>query len=430
MKNQKILRNIYDAALKSVDPAACVKKHIDYVRQTYEETGFERLFVVAFGKAAYAMCKAVEESIGDLINEGVAVTKYDHGGELERIKVLEASHPLPDENGIQAGWEIADLLENAGDDTLVLCLISGGGSSLLVSPCDTLTLEDQQKTTDLLLKAGAEISEINCVRKHISKVKGGRLAEIASPASVISLILSDVVGDSLDVIASGPTAPDTSSFKEAMNVMGKYQLRGQAPPAVLNYLSAGALGLVAETPKAENDVFCRVKNTVIGSNALALEGAKEKAEALGFVTEILTDSLFGDAGEIAIKMADFALEKKKSSPDSPLCYISGGETTVNVTGKGKGGRNMELALTFAEKIKGSEGITLLSAGTDGTDGSTDAAGAIVDGETVEMAESDGFMAQSYIENNDSYRFFKNIDGLLITGPTGTNVMDVQILIVE
>ncbi|MBE9502589.1 MAG: glycerate kinase, partial [Proteobacteria bacterium] len=394
-------------------------------------TGFERLFVIAAGKAAYSMCKAVEETLGDIINEGVAITKYDHGGELERIKLYEASHPLPDENGIIATREVIDLLENADEDTLVLCLISGGGSSLLVSPCDGITLEDKKKTTNLLLRAGADIKDLNCVRKHLSKVKGGRLAEIAAPASVISFILSDVIGDSLDVIASGPTVPDSSNYLDALRVMEKYEIRDQTPPSVLNMLSAGSIGLVGDTPKAGDEMFCRVKNDIICNIMSALEGAKLKAEELGFITEIRSSRIEGEAREAALTLADFAIKKKKSGGgNKPLCFISGGETTVHVKGQGKGGRNMEFALAFAERIKGIEGIALLSAGTDGTDGPTDAAGAIVDGQSDVIAQQEGCDMKVYLNNNDSYSFFEKTEGLLITGPTGTNVMDIQIVLIN
>lgn len=431
MNRKEALRAIFDSALKAADPYACVKKNIGYVRETYEETGFERLFVIAVGKAAYSMCLAVEESLGDIINEGVAITKYDHGGELERIKFYEASHPLPDENGIIATREVVDLLENADEDTLVLCLISGGSSSLLVAPCEGITLEDKKKTTNLLLRAGADIKDLNCVRKHLSKVKGGRLAEIAAPASVISFILSDVIGDPLDVIASGPTVPDSSNYLDALRVMEKYKIRDHTPPSVLNLLSAGSMGLICDTPKTGDEMFCRVKNDIICNNITALEGAKLKAEELGFVTRIRSSRIEGEARGVALKMADFAIKKKRSgSGKKALCFISGGETTVHVKGQGTGGRNMELALVFAERIKGIEGIALLSAGTDGTDGPTDAAGAIVDGQSAVIAQQEGYDMKVYLNNNDSYSFFEKTEGLLVTGPTGTNVMDIQIVLIN
>lgn len=431
LDSKEAVKIIFEAAVRAVNPYSCVVSHLDGIRETCERSGFEKLYIAAFGKAAYAMCRAAEEKLGGGITEGVAITKYGHGGSLRKIKIFEASHPIPDKSGVEASREVVDLLESADEKTLVLCLVSGGGSALLASPCEGITLEDKRKTTDLLLKSGAEINELNAVRKHISSVKGGRLAEIASPAPVISLILSDVIGDSLDVIASGPTAPDSSTFKDALQIIERYKLKDHTPPSVVNLLTAGSIGMIGETPKPDSEIFTRVKNSIIGNNKIALKAAEQKAEDLGFAAEIKSAEVAGEARDVAKEMAVFALNKKnKISPGKPLCYISGGETTVSVKGSGMGGRNMELALAFAQAIKGVEGITLLSAGTDGTDGPTDAAGAIVDGMTVPQSEVAGLNAGTYLENNDSYNFFKRAGGLLMTGPTGTNVMDVQIMIVE
>lgn len=430
MNKKKAAKTIFEAAIKAIDPYLGVKNQLPGIRETYEEMGFERLYVVAFGKAAFGMCRAVEEELGDFITEGMAITKYGHGGKLDKIKIFEASHPLPDQNGLEASNRLIDLLKSANEKTFILCLISGGGSSLLVSPDEHITLEDKQKTTDLLLKAGAEINDLNCVRKHLSRVKGGRLAEIAASASVVALILSDVIGDPLDVIASGPTSPDPTSFKEALDIIEKHNIKDVTPPAVLNLLSAGNIGMVEETPNPESEIFMRVKNCIIGNNRIALDAAKRRAEELGFDTVMRSSTVTGEAREVGLEMAGFAMEVSRGKGPKTLCYISGGETTVSVRGKGKGGRNMELALAFAEKIKGEDGITLLSAGTDGTDGPTDAAGAIVDGSTVPDVAADGFDAGEYLEENDSYTYFKKAGGLLITGPTGTNVMDIQILLID
>ncbi len=429
MDAKKEAGKIFQAAIEAVDPCRCVAEHIDYVRETYGRMGFERLFVIAFGKAAWPMCRAVEASLGDMINEGVAITKYDHGGPLQRIRLYEASHPIPNLHGVEGTREIIDLLSHADEKTLLLCLISGGGSALLVAPCDGIDLEDKQKTTDLLLNAGAEIGELNAVRKHLSAVKGGRLAELASPASVISLILSDVINDPLDVIASGPTSPDLSSFRDALDVLEKYKVRDYTPPSVMNLFTAGSVGMIAETPKGESEIFSRVKNEIIGSNRIALNAAKKAAESLGLKAVISSADLKGEAKKIGEQLAAFAVkEKDRLLPGEKCCFISGGETTVTVRGEGKGGRNMELALAFALKINGLEGITLLSAGTDGTDGPTDAAGAVVDGRSVERGRGCGLDADEHLKNNDSYHFFRKTGELLITGPTGTNVMDLQILL--
>lgn len=423
--------SIFDAAIKAVDPYVCVKEHIEEVKELYRYGEYEELFVVAAGKGAYAMCKAAEEELGELITKGIAVTKYGHGGKLHIIELMEASHPLPDDKGVLAGEKIVDLLRGGKEKRLLLCLISGGGSALLVAPVEGVSLEDKKKTTDLLLKAGAEIDELNCVRKHLSRLKGGRLAQMAAPATVISFILSDVIGDPLDIIASGPTSADRSTFAEALQIIEKYKIKDYTPPSVLNFFTAGSVGMVEDTPKPDSDVLDRVKNKIIGNNSIALEAAKEKALELGYEVEVTTSTLSGEAKKVAQEMAKEAtLRKKALKAGEKRCLISGGETTVTVKGDGKGGRNMELALVFAHMIKGEKGITLLSAGTDGTDGPTDAAGAIVDGSTVINAEAKGLVTDDYLKNNDSYHYFSKSSGLLKTGPTGTNVMDIQVLIVE
>jgi glycerate 2-kinase len=323
-------------------------------------------------------------------------------------------------------------LKTADDKTLVICLISGGGSALLVAPYPGITLDEKQRTTDLLLKAGADISELNTVRKHISKIKGGRLAEIAYPARIKSLILSDVIGDRLDVIASGPTSPDKTTYEDALKVIEKFSVSDGIPPNVLDILHRGLLGLIPETPKENSIIFRSVENIIIGSNRKALEAAETKADELNFQAKIMSAEIMGEARDVGRRLAKTALEIRDTSGTNDgkkTCIISGGETTVTVRGAGIGGRNMELALAFAIEIEGSDGITLLSAGTDGTDGPTDAAGAIVDGATTKKAKSIGLDPCEYLENNDSYNFFRQIDALFITGPTGTNVMDIQIMVI-
>lgn len=331
---------------------------------------------------------------------------------------------MPDENGLRGTEEIVRLLKNVDENTLVVCLISGGGSALLVSPYEGITLDEKQKITELLLNAGADIYELNTVRKHLSKVKGGRLAEIAYPVKVISQILSDVIGDRLDVIASGPTAPDKTTYNHAIKVLEKYRLIDKAPGSIIDVLQNGAKGLIPETPNDDNPVFEKVENIIIGSNIKALEAANEKAESLGLNPEIISSEITGEARDAGKWLTDIARSKRSN------CLISGGETTVTIKGSGSGGRNMELALAFAMEIEEIEGITLLSAGIDGTDGPTNAAGAIVDGQTVLKAKKIGLNPEEYLNNNDSYNFFKKIDELLITGPTGTNVMDTQIIVIR
>jgi len=452
MDTGKNVYEIFFSALRAVDPFFIVKENADRIYPEIINGKFKRVILAGFGKASFQMAGAVEESIGsDLITDGVVITKYGHITKDDarstiqdtgKIRVFEAGHPIPDENGLKATGEAVSLLKNADRGTLVLCLISGGGSALLVSPYTGITLNEKQIITGLLLKSGADITELNAVRKHISGVKGGRLAEIVYPAKVISLIISDVIGDKLDVIASGPTSADNSTFQDAIDVIHKYNLKEKTPVSILETLKKGREGLIPETPKKNNPVFKNVQNIIIGSNQTALNAAQGRAQALGFQTEILSSEISGEARDVGKWLAEKAIkckgtEAQRSKAQTCLpagrgtkCLISGGETTVTVTGNGKGGRNTELALSFAREIQDIEGITLLSAGTDGTDGPTDAAGAIVDGSTIEKAKSLGLDPDEYLADNDSYNFFKKIDSLLITGPTGTNVMDVQIVLVE
>lgn len=442
MDKKEIAGKIFREALKSVDPAFIVKGYAGKVHSYYLMKGFTSLVIAGFGKAAYQMAKAVEEMFdSDLIRGGIVVTKYGHAksqlsavsdqqsGELKKIKVLEAAHPVPDENGFKAAEEVISLLKEADKNTLVLCLISGGGSALFVSPCDGVTLSEKQAITDLLLKAGADITELNSVRKHLSAVKGGRLAEIVYPAEIISLIISDVIGDKLDVIASGPTAPDPSTYQDALDVLKKFYLLDKAPGSIVNIFKKGTDGTIPDTPKDDNPVFQNVQNIIIGSNKIAIDAAYKEAEVLGLDAEIISSELAGDAKEAGKWLAKKALEEHSNSSSRSKCLISGGETTVIVKGNGKGGRNTELALSFAMEIDGIEGVTFLSAGTDGTDGPTDAAGAVVDGKTISKAKELGLNPQKFLDNNDSYNFFKKTGSLLITGPTGTNVMDIQIAVI-
>ena len=431
MNHKHILKNLFFVGLKTVDPYTVVKDYIDEVLSEYKTGKYETLLTVGFGKAAYKMALAVEESLGDLLTTAMVITKYGHGGRLKKIKVEEARHPIPDENGLKATKRMIELLKkNATEKTLVLCLISGGGSALLVAPYEGVTLEEKKVVTTLLLKAGADIEELNTVRKHISRVKGGRLAEHCYPAKIVSFILSDVIGDHLETIASGPTAPDETTYKHALTVLKKYNLFKNVPPNVLDLLRKGEKGIIPETLKKDNPVLKKVTNIIVGNNKKALNAIKNQAIKLGFNAQIISTEIHGEAREVAKSLATRALKVKKTSDNLPVCLISGGETTVTVKGSGMGGRNTELALAFALEIAGTKGITLLSAGSDGTDGITDAAGAIVNADTIYKAKNLGLNPKTYLENNDSYSFFKKTGELFITGPTGTNVMDIQIILVE
>lgn len=425
---QETAKQIFRTALASVDPRRAVQHHQDTISDILKQVDCPTVRVAGFGKAACAMAAATEELLYDRIDRGIIITPRGHCQEvhtLQKMRLHEGGHPIPDENGLAGTVELVQLLKGSTQHNLVVCLISGGGSALLVAPYEGITLTDKKQVTRLLLHAGATIDELNTVRKHLSRVKGGRLAEIARPARMVSLIISDVVGDHLDIIASGPTAPDESTFTDALQVIEKYRLAATVPAAVINVLTRGAQGLIPETPKQGDAIFNRVDNIIIASNKTALEAARAEAVQLGYPAEIITAELTGEAREAGRRLAQRALGMNR-----PACLISGGETTVTVTGGGTGGRNLELALAFAQEIQDAPGITLLSAGTDGKDGSADAAGALVDGETIARARAQGLVPEAYLSENDSYNFFRQVGGLLITGPTGTNVMDVQIIIVD
>jgi glycerate 2-kinase len=429
---RELLSELFSLSVRAVHPYESVLGRARKVASAYTGGNYGRLLAVGFGKAACAMAKALEASLGEEPYDGLVITKYGHCtmDRPERARLFEAGHPLPDENGLRATARAMGLLKGAGAETLVLCLVSGGGSALLVSPVEGIALREKQEVTEMLLRAGADINELNTVRKHLSRVKGGRLAELAHPAGVVSLILSDVIADKLDVIASGPTAPDGTTYADALGVLEKYHLTGRVPQAVMDILRRGGEGLLPETPKPGDRVFERVENIIIGNNKMALEAARQGAMKRGFQTEVISSELTGEAREAGAWLAGKAIEAAKKAPGRRLCLISGGETTVTVTGSGKGGRNTELALAFAMEVDGVEGISFLSAGTDGTDGPTDAAGAIVDGKTTSIARAMGIDPERHLAENDSYNFFKKAGGLLVTGPTGTNVMDIQIVLIE
>ncbi|HEX7538926.1 MAG TPA: glycerate kinase [Syntrophales bacterium] len=427
--------DIFKAALDAVDPYAAVKNYIDRIRTICREESLKKIYVVGLGKAAYPMTHALVDAMRDRITAGVVVTKYGHASDgplLDNITIFEAGHPVPDENGVAGASRAVELLRGADRDTLVICLISGGGSALFVAPSEGLTLDDKQVMTRILLKGGADVIELNTVRKHLSRVKAGRLAEAASPARVLSLILSDVIGDPLDFIASGPTSPDTTTWADALAIVTRYDTAGEMPQKILQLLRDGSEGKMPDTPKKGNPLFDRVENIIIGSNRIATEAARKKAMELGYEPVVLTTELQGEARDAARWLYRQVLESQSclASGRKKICLIAGGETTVTVRGTGLGGRNTEMALAFAMAIEGTSGITFLSAGTDGTDGPTDAAGAIVDGRTIPKAGSLGLDPQSFLDDNDSYHFFEKTGSLFKTGPTGTNVMDLQIILIE
>ncbi len=430
--------SIFESAVAAVDAQECLKRFVRLDGRmlriggaAYNLESFERVLVVGTGKASPRMGVALEAELGDRISDGVINTKYGHAEPLDRIRIVECGHPVPDEAGVRGTGEILAALEGADDRTLVICLISGGGSALMPAPSEGISLHEKQDTTRLLLECGANIVELNAVRKHLSRVKGGGLARVAFPATVVSLMLSDVIGDPMDVIASGPTVPDTSTFKNCVEIIHKYEVSNRLPEAVRKRFEAGLAGEIPETPKPGDAVLERCHNVIVGSNGLAVAAAAGRARDLGYNTLVLSTRLEGEAREVAHVYSAIGKEILTSGAPvaAPACVIAGGETTVTVRGNGKGGRNQELVLAGAMHLSGWEGTVLFSGGTDGTDGPTDAAGAIADAGTVTRAESAGLSAIESLKNNDSYHFFQPLDDLVMTGPTGTNVADVAFVMV-
>jgi hydroxypyruvate reductase len=419
---RKHARTIFQAALSAADPAGAVERHLK--RRDFSR--FRDIYVVGAGKAGASMAQAAERVLGRRIAAGLLNVKYGHTVKLRRIELNECGHPVPDLNGVAGAERIAGIAAGAGKDDLVICLISGGASALLPAPAEGITLEEKQATTRLLLASGASIHEINSIRKHISRIKGGQLARLAAPARVESLMLSDVIGDNLDVIGSGPTAPDGSTFAGAVEILDRYGIRERVPASVRERIEQGARGAVPETPKPDDPVFARVRNTIVGSNRLALAAAAARARALGYRTLVLSSEVQGEAREIARMHAAIASEMARTGHPMkpPACIITGGETTVTIRGDGLGGRAQEFALAAALDIAGLENVVVFCAGTDGTDGPTNAAGAVADGQTLARKPD----ARSYLNRNDSYHYFEALNDLIITGPTNTNVMDVCIVL--
>ena len=429
---------IFQSALAAVDPEEAVRRHLRIVGETlsleerrYDLGACERILVVGAGKAVAPMAKALEDMLGDRIDSGVLVVKDGHGLPLKKIHVREASHPVPDERGVAGTLEILKLLDGAGPRDLVLCLISGGGSALLIAPAEGITLPDKQATTRSLLACGATIHEINTIRKHLSRAKGGQLARAAHPAGVLSLILSDVVGDDLDVIGSGPTVPDRSSFEDTMEIFKRYEIWDRIPAPVRDRVAQGVKGALPETPKPGDPAFDGCAQVLVGSCLRALTAAAESAERLGYRSLILSSKVEGEAREVAKAFA--AIGKEVLSSDHPLkppaCILTGGETTVTLQGDGRGGRNQEFVLAGALALDGTDRVVVLAGGTDGTDGPTDAAGALADGLSIRRAKALGMDPHAFLKRSDSYHFFKPLDDLIITGPTRTKVMDVYMLLV-
>ena len=430
---------IFNAGIRAVDPVGCVEKHLCLSKERllvgetcYPLDEIGKIFVVGAGKASAAMARSVENILGNRIDQGLVITKYGHGDVLQYIRVVEAGHPVPDESGVKGAKAMSDLVSQAGPSDLVLCLISGGGSALCPLPATGLSLADKQETTKLLLASGATIHEINTIRKHLSGIKGGQLCRKAGGARMACLILSDVIGNDLDIIASGLTAPDPTTFSDALLILERYGLAKSVPAAVGQYLIQGSNGRCRETPKPDSSVFLKVKNCIVGSVVDALNACDKKATELGFNSMVLSSTIQGEAVEVAKVLCSIAREVQTAGRPipSPACLLSGGETTVTLKGDGMGGRNMEMALAGAMALaQHTPHVLFLSAGTDGTDGPTDAAGAFADHLTLSRADAMKISAARHLANNDSYHFFQQTGDLFVTGPTQTNVMDLQIILI-
>jgi glycerate 2-kinase len=449
------LKRIFTRAVDSVNPENLIRKHLEITgnRLTVLSEGedlvidlreYRRIVVLGAGKAAAKMARAVEDILGDRITEGLISVKYGHTEPLDTIETIEAGHPVPDENSMRAAARTLEIAEGADEHTLILNLISGGGSALLASPLHAviedetveLTLGEMQETTKVLLGSGATIEEMNCIRKHLSRIKGGRLAEQAYPAFQINLLLSDVIGDRLDTIASGLTTHDDTTYNQAAAILKKYDIEQTVPAVVFRILEAGQKGLIPETPKREAVIFTRVKNLIIGNNHVALQAALRMAEDLGYNSIALSSRIIGEAREVAKVFAGIVKEAQRSGIPirRPACILWGGETTVTLRGSGKGGRNQEFALAFMLELKEFDtaedpGIILLAASTDGNDGPTDAAGAFASVGVLIRAAELSLDPPAYLKNNDSYTFFEKTGFLFKTGPTNTNVCDLQIALV-
>ena len=422
------------AALDAADPRKLVDGAISLEGGTlaaggrrYDLDAYRKVVVLGGGKASGLMAEEIEHILGEDIDEGVVIVPDTQKAlpRLKRVRFEKSSHPLPTEEGVHAVERMLEVASRVGSGDLVVFLFSGGGSSLMPFPAAGVTLEDLRDTTGLLLKSGADIVEMNCVRKHLSQISGGRLAEKVRGADVLSLMISDVVGDDLGSVASGPTVPDQTTFAMAKGVMERHGVWEAVPPSVRRTIQAGISGALAETPKPGSPSFAKVHNVLVGSNKIACTAAKASLEGAGYQVQFFLESVTGEARDVGRRLANFA---HSGTGDGTWALIAGGETTVTVKGHGKGGRNEELALSAAMALRGTSRTTMLSFATDGIDGMTDAAGAMADSTTCERAKSKGLDPAQFLEANDSHTFFEALGDLVVTGPTGTNVNDVTLLL--
>jgi glycerate 2-kinase len=409
------------AGIRAVDPYTLV---VEALQSTHHPG---HLSVISIGKAAAAMARGAWSAVGNQISRGIIVAPTPVDPPSTHWSVYQGGHPIPTEAGVLGAHAVLDLVTSLTADDTLLCLISGGASALMTFPADGIALADAQTLTTTLLRAGATIAELNCVRKHIDRLKGGRLARLASPARVIALILSDVVGDPVDVIASGPTVPDPTTVADAIRILHDRNIWQQTPPAIRQYLESAT----DESPKPGDPCFASVTSTIIGNNTKAAEAARAHAESLGYHAAIVTTTLTGESRDVGAAIIHHARALQATlSPPSRHALIYAGETTVTVTGSGRGGRNQELTLAAAIALDGNRGITLTSIGTDGIDGPTDAAGAVANGHTLSRARTLGLDAHHALADNDAYPFWQALGDLIITGPTGTNVMDLVVMTIE
>ncbi|MCK4478698.1 glycerate kinase [Candidatus Bathyarchaeota archaeon] len=437
-KARKLALEALEAALEAADPEEIIKSKVTVKGSTlrigqhrFGLQKFHRIYVVGGGKASGKMAETLESVLGNRISSGIVNVPHNSGPyKTRRIKFQEASHPIPDDAGMKGAEKMLNLVSQAEKNDLIICLISGGGSSLMPLPRGKITLNDKRQVTEALLKSGATINEVNTVRKHISAFKGGWLAKKAYPATIVNLILSDVIGDPLDFIASGPTVPDSTTFADAIEIMRRYSLWANMPQSVRTVLVEGQKDLIAETPKKGDKVFSKVYNVVVGNNRSATLAVCNKIQKMGLRSLLLTASLEGEARHVGTVLASIAKEVGASGHPlpKPCGIVAGGETTVTVVGDGKGGRNQEIALSAALNISDMNGVVIASFSTDGIEGLTEAAGALADGKTIIRSQEQGLNAKNFLANNDSFNFFSKLDDLIFTGLTRTNVNDISVII--
>jgi len=436
------INRILLSALKEVDSLRIVQKAVSLIngkievgQKKYNISDYRKIYLIGIGKASQSMAMGIKKTLNEYINSGLIVTKRINRDIsnflLPNIKTIIGDHPIPGKNSLHAADELMQFISNINKDDLVICLISGGGSALVTKPAMGISLDEIQELTIQLLKCGASIDEINTIRKHLDMLKGGGLAKLLYPAQVITLVLSDVIGDSLSMIASGPTTSDLTTFADAFDIINKYHLENKVSKKILDFLHQGIQGLVPETIKINDFILQRVHHEILGNNQIATQAGKLKAEKEGFTSEVINNQLQGDAREVGKKLGSLIREvrKKYSQLEKPICLIAGGESTVIVQGNGLGGRNQEVALACAMEIEGLKNVCMVALATDGEDGPTDAAGAIITGETIMAARLIGLNPEESLANNDSYHFFERIDCLIKTGSTGTNVNDLNFLFI-